>query len=87
MSRTISLCSFGLVTGDEVCRELPSYRLEARSADDKRVALQLCSNHVHRAWNLAQMAMEAKYPDETVKVRSIHLHQIKVKKMIAEAAS
>jgi hypothetical protein len=33
------------------------------------------------------MAMQAKYPDETVKVRSIHLHQIKVKTMIAEAAS
>lgn len=87
MSRTISLCSLGLVTGDEVCRESPAYRLEARTADGRRVTLQLCSNHVHRAWYLAQMAMQAKYPDETVKVRSIHLHQIKVKTMIAEAAS
>jgi hypothetical protein len=87
MARTISLCSLSLVTGDELCRELPAYRLEARTADGRRVTLQLCSNHVHRAWHLAQMAMQAKYPDETVKVRSIHLHQIKVKTMIAEAAS
>ena len=88
MVRTISLCSLGLATGNEVCRELPAYRLEARSADGRRVSLQLCSNHVHRAWHLAQMVMENKYPGETVKVRSIHLHQIK--RMIsvsAEAAS
>jgi len=85
MSRTLALCALGLVTGNEICGEIPAYRLEARTADGKRVTLQLCSNHVHRAWHLAQIAMDKKYPGETAKVRSIHLHQIK--RMLAEAAS
>ena len=86
MSRTISLCALGLVTGNEICGEMPSYRLEARTADGRRVTLQLCSNHIHRAWHLSQLALEKKFPDETVKVRSIHLHQIK-RAIVAEAAS
>lgn len=86
MSRTQAFCSLGLITGNEMCGELPMYRVEARSNDEKRVTLQLCSNHIRRAWHLAQLAMDKKYGDESVKVRSIHLNQIK-RVISAEAAS
>ncbi|MBV9075466.1 MAG: hypothetical protein JOZ10_17710 [Acidobacteria bacterium] len=88
MARTAAFCSLGIVTGTEVCGEPPSYRLEARAGESKSVLLQLCSIHVHRAWHLAQLAMNKRYPFENPKVRSIHLHQIKRPvKAIAEAAS
>ena len=86
MSRTLTLCGLGVVTSYEVCRELPSYRIEARTWDGKRVVLYLCSNHIHRAWQLAQTLMDRRYPGETLKVRSIHLHQLS-KLPAAEAAS
>ena len=86
MVRTLALCALGLVTGNEICGEMPAYRLEARTMDGKRITLHLCSDHIHRAWHLAQLAMDKKYPNETSKVRSIHLHQLK-KVISAEAAS
>lgn len=65
---------------------MPSYRLEARTMDGRQVNLHLCSDHIRRAWHLAQLAMDKKYPNESVKVRSIHLHQLK-RVISAEAAS
>lgn len=87
MSRTLALCGLGLVTGDEVCCELPAYRIEARTYDGKRVMLHLCSDHIHRAWQLAQTLMDKKNPGENLKVRSIHLHQLPKASAAAEAAS
>lgn len=86
MSRTLALCSLSLVTGNEICGQMPSYRLEARTMDGRQVNLALCSDHIHRAWHLAQLAMDKKYPTDSAKVRSIHLHQIK-RVISAEAAS
>ena len=86
MSRTLALCSLGVVTGSEICGEMPSYRIEARTIDGRKVTLHLCSNHIRRAWHLAQLAMDKKHPDEGAKVRSIHLHQVK-RVLRAEAAS
>jgi hypothetical protein len=86
MSRTIALCSLPLVTGNEICGQMPSYRLEARTTDGRQVNLHLCTDHIRRAWYLAQLAMDKKYRDESAKVRSIHLHQIK-RVISAEAAS
>jgi hypothetical protein len=90
MSRTVALCGLGLATGNEICGELPAYRIEARTYDGRRVVLQLCSNHIHRAWQLAQSVMDKKYPNENLRVRSIHLHQVSstaAKSAAAEAAS
>ena len=86
MSRTLALCGLDLATGTEACSELPRYRIEARTYDGKRVTLQLCSKHIHRAWHLAQAIMDKKYPHNELKVRSIHLHQIQ-RAVAAEAAS
>jgi hypothetical protein len=86
MSRTLALCGLGLATDNEVCGELPAYRVEARTSDARRVVLHLCSNHIHRAWHLAQSAMDKRFPGENLKVRSIHLHQL-AKTSAAEAAS
>jgi hypothetical protein len=87
MSRTLALCGLALATGNEICAELPAYRIEARTYDGRRVVLQLCSNHIHRAWQLAQLAMGKKFPGENAKVRSIHLHQLQKSAAAAEAAS
>jgi hypothetical protein len=88
MSRTLALCGLGLATGDEVCGELPAYRVEARTYDGQKVVLYLCSEHIHRAWQLAQMLMDKRRPGENLKVRSIHLHQLpKASAAAAEAAS
>ena len=86
MSRTLALCGLGIATGDEVCCELPAYRIEARTYDGKRVILYLCSDHIHRAWQLAQMLMDKRHQGENLKVRSIHLYQIP-RASAAEAAS
>lgn len=86
MSRTLALCGLGIVTGDEVCGELPAYRIEARTYDGQRVVLHLCSDHIHRAWQLAQTLMDKKFPGRNLKVRSIHLHQLP-RASAAEAAS
>ena len=86
MPRTLALCGLGIATGNEICCETPAYRIEARTYDGKRILLQLCSDHIHRAWQLAQMMMDKKYPGENLKVRSIHLHQL-AKVSAAEAAS
>ena len=83
--RTLTVCGLGVVTSYEVCRELPAYRIEARSCDGKRVMLYLCSDHIHRAWQLAQTLMDKRYPGENLKVRSIHLHQLS--KISAAAAA
>lgn len=88
MARTLSLCGLGLATGNEVCVQFPAYRIEARTSDGKRVVLQLCFDHIHRAWQLAQILMDKKYPSQEAKVRSIHLHQLQLPKAsAAEAAS
>jgi len=86
MSRTLALCGLGIATGDEVCCELPAYRIEACTYDGKRVILYLCSEHIHRAWLLAQLLMDKRHPGESLKVRSIHLYQL-AKASAAEAAS
>ena len=86
MSRTAAFCGLGLAIGNEVCGEVSAYRVEARTYDGKSVVLHLCSNHVHRAWQLAQSTMDRKYPNDGLKVRSIHLHQMP-KASAAEAAS
>jgi len=87
MPRTVVLCGFGLVTGHEQCPQLAAYRIEARTADNKRVVLHLCSDHIHRAWHIAQNAVDKKFPDHHARVRSIHLHQMQQKVQTAEAAS
>jgi len=86
MSRTLALCGLGVVASDEVCCELPAYRIEARTYEGKRVILYLCSDHIHRAWQLAQMLMDKRRPGENLKVRSIHLHRVR-RAATAEAAS
>jgi hypothetical protein len=48
--------------------------------------MHLCSTHIHRAWNLSQLAMDRKFPGQNLKVKSIHLHQL-VRVAAAEAAS
>jgi hypothetical protein len=75
MSRTISLCGLGVADG-EVCSAPATYRIEARTANNRRCVLTLCSEHIHRAWNLAQNMLDRRYPGNQVKVRSIHLHQL-----------
>jgi hypothetical protein len=87
MSRTVSLCGFGLVMGNESCPELAAYRIEARTSDARQVVLHLCSDHIHRAWHVAQQAVDKKFPAENLRVRSIHLHQVQQRASIAEAAS
>ena len=87
MSRTVVFCGFGLITGDESCPELAAYRIEARTNDGRRVVLHLCSDHIHRAWHLAQSAIDKKFPHDDLRVRSIHLHQVQPRASIAEAAS
>lgn len=87
MSKTVALCGFGLITGDDSCSELAAYRIEARTSDARRVMLYLCSDHIHRAWQLAQNAIDKKFPNENLRVRSIHLHQVPQRASIAEAAS
>jgi hypothetical protein len=64
------------VADGEVCSAPSAYRIEARTADNRRCTLTLCSEHIRRAWSLAQSMMERRYPEEQVKVRSIHLHQL-----------
>jgi hypothetical protein len=86
MPKTVALCGFGLVTG-ESCPALAAYRIEARTNDRRQVVLHLCSDHIHRAWQLAQKAVDKKFRDEKLRVRSIHLHQLQQKAQIAEAAS
>jgi hypothetical protein len=63
-----------------------AYRIEARTYEGKRVILYLCSDHIHRAWQLAQMLMDKRHPGKNLKVRSIHLHHVR-KVAAAEAAS
>lgn len=87
MSPTVALCGFGLVMGNESCRELAAYRIEARTNDNRRVVMHLCSDHIHRAWQVAQYAVDKKFPDENLRVRSIHLYQVQQRAQIAEAAS
>ena len=86
MSRTVAFCGFGLLSGNESCADLAAYRVEARAGDGRRVILHLCSDHIHRAWNLAQIAIDKKFPNETLRVRSIHLYQLQ-RVSAAEAAS
>jgi len=86
MSRTLALCGLGIATGDEVCCELPAYRIEARTYDGKGVILYLCSDHIHRAWQVAQVLMDKRHPGEGLKVRSIHLYHV-AKTSALEAAS
>lgn len=50
------------------------------------LVFHLCSDHIHRAWQLAQNAMDKKFPTETLRVRSIRLHQVQ-RAWLAEAAS
>lgn len=87
MPRTVAFCGFGLVTGNESCPALAAYRIEARTNDARRVVLHLCSDHIHRAWQLAQDAADKKFPHQNVRVRSIHLHQVPQRAQVAEAAS
>ena len=87
MPRTVAFCGFGLVMGNESCPALAAYRIEARTNDSRRVVLHLCSDHIHRAWQIAQYAVDKKFPGENLRVRSIHLHQVAQKAQIAEAAS
>lgn len=75
MSRTISLCGLGAANG-AVCTAPATYRIEARTANNRRCILTLCSEHIHHAWSLAQNMLDRRYPDNQVKVRSIHLHQL-----------
>ena len=75
MSRMISLCGLG-VAGGEVCCAPATYRIEARTANNRRCMLTLCSEHIHRAWNLAQNMLDRRYPGDQAKVRSIHLRQL-----------
>jgi hypothetical protein len=86
MSRTVAFCGFGLIRGNESCPDLAAYRIEARVGDGRRVILHLCSDHIHRAWNLAQLAIDKKFPNENLRVRSIHLYQLQ-RVSAAEAAS
>jgi hypothetical protein len=86
MSRTATLCGLALATENEACCELAAYRVEANTYDGKKVVLHLCFNHVHRSWQLAQATMDRKYPNDGLKVRSIHMHQLP-KASAAEAAS
>jgi hypothetical protein len=76
MSRIIALCGLGVAAEGEVCGAPAAYRIEARSANNKRCSLTLCSEHVHRAWHLAQMIFDRRYAEGQIKVRSIHLHQL-----------
>ena len=85
MSPTVALCGFGLV-GNESCPALAAYRIEARTNDGRRVVLHLCSDHIHRAWQLAQYAVDKKFPNDSLRVRSIHLYQVQ-RVSAAEAAS
>lgn len=88
MPRTVVLCGFGLVMGNDSCPALAAYRIEARTNDSRRVILHLCSDHIHRAWQLAQYAVDKKFPNESLRVRSIHLHEMHQQRaQIAEAAS
>ena len=86
MSRSEVFCGLAIAVGSEICSDPPAYRVEACTYDGKGVTLHLCSNHVHRARELAQAIMDKKHPHEELKVRSIHLHQIQ-KVSAAEAAS
>jgi hypothetical protein len=86
MARTVAFCVFGLVTENDSCPKLAAYRIEARTNDGRRVVLHLCSDHIHRAWHLAQIAIDKKFPGENLRVRSIHLHQLQ-RVSAAEAAS
>ena len=65
---------------------MAAYRVEARVGDGRRVILHLCSDHIHRAWNLAQIAIDKKFSNENLRVRSIHLYQLQ-RVSAAEAAS
>ena len=87
MSKTLALCGFGLATRNEICVETAAYRADAHSSNGKRVTSYLCSNHVHRAWQLTQLVMDRKFPGENLRVKSIHLHQLRQASKAAEAAS
>jgi hypothetical protein len=86
MTRTRALCGLGLVARGEICDEAAAYRIEARTSDARSITMHLCSTHIHRAWNLSQLAMDRKFPGQNRKVKSIHLHQL-VRVAAAEAAS
>lgn len=86
MSRKLNLCGLAIIT-DEACDAPAAYRIEARMNDGRRVVLYLCHEHIHRAWHLSQLLVAKRFPDQGLRVRSIHLHQIAAKFSVAEAAS
>jgi hypothetical protein len=83
--KPLVLCSFGLLTESGTCGFKARYRAEARSGPENLAVLYLCSDHIHRAWELGQLALQRKFPSQTSKVKSIHLHQI-MRAATAEAA-
>ena len=88
MPRPATFCGLGLATRNEACSESPAYRVEAPADGGRRVNLYLCSRHIHRAWELAQLLLDKKHRGEGLKVRAIHLHQLpKSAAAAAEAAS
>lgn len=86
MTKSLVLCSFGLVANDESCGRKARYRAEARTQDHRRAVLYLCADHIHRAWYLGQLALDKKFPGQSSKIKSIHLHQL-LRVAAAEAAS
>ena len=86
MAKTPALCGLALVARNEICDETAAYRVEARTIHARSITMHLCSTHIHRAWNLTQLAMDKKFPGENLKVKSIHLHQL-ARLAAAEAAS
>lgn len=86
MTKSLVLCSLGLVVQDESCGRKARYRVEARTEDRKPAVIYLCSDHVHRAWHLGQLALEKKFSGQSPRIKSIHLHQL-LRVAAAEAAS
>jgi hypothetical protein len=76
MSRTVVMCGLRLAVPGEHCTELAAYRVEAWSTENRRISLQLCAQHMHRAAQLSQMIFERKFPGSDNKVESIQMHRI-----------